>query len=36
VEFSFFRPYGARSLFASHTHGLRRGLNSVAASRLQM
>ena len=31
-----FRPSGARFLFALYTHGLRRGLHSVAASRLRL
>src|ERR1035441_10544706 len=31
----FFRPYGARFVTCKSTHGLRRGLHSCAALRLQ-
>ena len=30
----FFRPFGASSSNSGATHGLRRGLHSIAASRL--
>jgi len=30
----FFRPFGAYTFLTEGTHGLRRGLHSVAASRL--
>ncbi len=33
-ELRFFRPFGAGSLFSQLSHGLRRGLQSFAASRL--